>query len=392
MTTHSLTKYLTHTLFPIIGISVLCGCKHNDQPTPPAPNPSRTILVYMVATNDLASGNGFDDSDLNEMKDYIKRQNQSGQRLLVYHASKSGVVLKEINDSTESGVDTLKVYDSSSVSLTIERMRQVISDTKSLAKADSYGMVFWSHASGWLQDGISDPYDDKMKSFGEDYSKRMNITALATALENANLDFLYFDCCYMGSVETMYELRNCAQYAVCSPAEIPADGMPYHLTLKHLFDTASPLEVALLNAAKTTFNTYNDVFQKGDCPNTIALVRLSRLKDLAEKTRTIFSKAEQTANPLYSYQRFSNNRVNYYYDFGQYVESLCVSDADISSWKHSFSDAVIYADASPWIWSSFPIEHYCGLSTYIMDNLSGSSAKNYDTLSWYNDVASILPK
>lgn len=375
----------------IFSAAMLQSCHHNDEPVPPEPveqKAPRTMLVYMVATNNLGSG-GFDDSDLREMERAAIAGDLGGGRLVVYHASSKGVVLKEI---TPEGTDTLKTYDKGQVSVTIERMREVIADTKELAPAFDYGLVLWSHASGWLQDGIVEE-SLPLRSFGQDGSidsKKMNISSLAEATKEAGLSYIYFDCCYMGSVEVAYEMRNSTKYMVMSPAEIPANGMPYDLNIKYLLDTNITLEEALVAAATSTFNSYNDVFQIGDCPNTMAVIKTEGLESLAEATRQIYERAQFSRVPEIDYQKFSPRYTRYYYDYGQYVESLCHDEWLLNRWQEAMSGTVRYAAASPWIWSSFPVEHYSGLSTFILDSEIDGNVKDYNTLQWYKDVASVL--
>ncbi|MDE6653073.1 MAG: hypothetical protein K2K37_01630, partial [Muribaculaceae bacterium] len=292
----------------IVSAAMMHGCKNHDEPSlpvvPEEPKASRTVLVYMVATNNLGTGR-FDDSDIREMATAAEAGDFGKGRVVAYHASSAGVVLKEI---TAEGTDTLKVYSSDQLSVSIDRMREVIADTKELAPANDYGLVLWSHASGWLQDGIEEE-SRPMRSYGVDGSvngKKMNITSLAEAVKDAGLSYIYFDCCYMGAVEVMYELRDCVPYMVASPAEIPANGMPYDLNLKHLLNTDIPVEEALVKAATSTFNSYNDVFEKGDCPNTMAVIRTEGLEELAKATRAIYEKADAPRDYEMTYQRYSS--------------------------------------------------------------------------------------
>ena len=63
----------------------LASCK-KDEPAPPAPvDASRTVLVYMVANNNLGSSR-FDAMDLEEMKTGAGKGYIGDGRLLVYHA------------------------------------------------------------------------------------------------------------------------------------------------------------------------------------------------------------------------------------------------------------------------------------------------------------------
>lgn len=56
----------------------------------------------------------------------------------------------------------------------------------------------------------------------------MNIDDLHEALQVLpKLDFLLFDACFMESVEVAYALRDCGDYMISSPTEIPGVGAPY---------------------------------------------------------------------------------------------------------------------------------------------------------------------
>lgn len=380
------------TSLPVLAVS---GC-NNDEPVfvpdPPAQQENqRTVLVYMVADNNLGTGL-FDSADLKEMQDAAAAGDIKDGRLLVYHAANNGIVLKEV---TSAGIDTLQVYDNETPSVSVARMRQVVDDVKALAPAKEYGMVLWSHATGWLQDGIAESSTNSpmLYSFGADgmfSPKKMNITSMASALHDSGMSFLYFDCCYMGSVEVMYELRDCADYIIASPTEDPANGMPYDLTVKHMFDTSLDIRQMAVKMAETTFDHYNDVFVKGDCPCTMAVIDTRHIEALAYSTRKIYESADNYFMPDYSYQRFQTNATCYYFDLGDYINSLSPDSGLADEWNKALNDAVIYSAATPWVWSSFPIDKYSGLSTYIMQNAGMSTRQNYDTLSWFSDVAKYL--
>lgn len=126
----------------MVAFMTACG---SDEPTPdpgidpPEPSvASRTVLVYMVATNNMGTGK-YDELDINEMLEAAANGDFNDGRLIVYHAPyRSAPVLKEI---TKEGIDTLKIYDEDAVSVKISQMRTVIEDTKELAPADDYGLV-----------------------------------------------------------------------------------------------------------------------------------------------------------------------------------------------------------------------------------------------------------
>ena len=117
--------------------------------------------------------------------------------------------------------------------------------------------MLWSHGDGWLQNGSDDktlpgldqaPEDGaavldvpSVAGWGMENSRKMKVSTLARTLEQSQpIDFVYFDCCYMASVEVAYEMRRATPVIVGSVIELPAEGMPYHKTPQHLFRTSWP--------------------------------------------------------------------------------------------------------------------------------------------------------
>lgn len=365
----------------IIGL-LSVGCKKHDEPRPEA----RTILVYMVANNSLGHYD-YDSDDVTEMLTAAQAKSFNHGRLLIYrhrhNASKADLI-----EVTYDGLKTLKSYDIAQLSVSRERMTQVFADMKQLAPNDHYGLILWSHGSGWLEDGIETAHAPaRPQSFGDDERNGrenwMNTSVLAKVIEPENFDFVYFDCCYMGGIEVMYEMRNATPYIVASPTELPAYGMPYHKNLPLLFQ----LTPDLIGAAKNTYqsypsNTYMDV------PCSIAVIDCAAIDELATVTRDLYKRS----NPLsagYEAQHFSSNVKCYYFDWEDYVKNIASTDADFGMWQAAFNKAILYKATSSHV-RYIPITKFGGLSTYILRTAGDASVMNYQNLQWYNDVAKYL--
>ena len=105
--------------------------------------------------------------------------------------------------------------------------------------ADSYGLVYWSHADGWI------PYPVPSASTrwigqdtGEGQDNRMNISDFVDVLDDGmpHFDFIMFDACFMMSVEVAYEVRNYTDYYIGSPTENPGPGAPYDKVVPYMFN------------------------------------------------------------------------------------------------------------------------------------------------------------
>lgn len=362
---------------------LLGSCKKSDQPEPAKPT-KRTVLVYMLASNSLGY-NGYDEADLQEMRS-VAPSIPADCRWLVYYAPKSMSVAPQLIEITPEGDKVLASYASGS-GATADHMSRVISDTKLLAPASSYGLVLWSHATGWLMDGAEDPADSRRKSFGNDFGEKMNITTLARVLSGTGFDYVYFDACYMGAVEVAYELRNCVATIVASPSEVPGEGMPYHTNMKLLLD-GSPS--ALRTAAANTFAYYDG--QAGVSRTcTMGVYDTSALDALAKATADIYAQAKGNRPALTDLTDYAGlQRTGFTGDLEEYVETLAkdasVDPALVSAFKSALSKAVTYSAATPMLWNQYPIRHCSGLSTFVFEDEEDFSYKGYDETAWARDV------
>lgn len=85
--------------------------------------------------------------------------------------------------------------------------------------------MFLSHSSSW----VPATNDANSRSIGYYRRTQMNIPDFHDVLLSSfprPLKFILFDSCSMQAVEVAYELRDCAEYFIGSPTEIPGPGAP----------------------------------------------------------------------------------------------------------------------------------------------------------------------
>ncbi len=361
---------------------ISCG---GDEPAPPEPSANRTILVYMVANNSLGGQTeteGFDYADRCEMITAAQRGDLNGCRWLVYYAPKYST--PELQELTADGFKTLKEYDNNTYSVSVDRMTTVFADMKKLAPAEEYGLILWSHANGWQQNGIAEK-SSKIKplAYGDDRGRMMNITSLRTALTGQNFEWIYADVCYFSSVEVAYELRNVTKYMVGCEARLPADGMPYDINMKYF----TSKNVDLVAAASMTFAYYNDRPDPSERWCTMSVIKMDGMERLAEVTKEIYTTSQYPTN--YSPQVMEDLGICYYYDLQHFVQAM--NSPLYATWQSAIDNAVIYKAATETLLGGTQIRCHGGLSTYIMPDKLHASYKNYNTLSWYQDVAQYQP-
>lgn len=386
-------KHILNIFLTVLSLTFLSCSKHEgpapEPPVPPEPqDTSRTILVYMAANNTLGTG-GFNTKDIAEMAAAAQSGGFGNGRLIIFHAPPGGSrVLMEMDRA--GNLDTLKTYADIQYVISADFMLTVFRDAKAAAPAKDYGLVLWSHALGWTQNGQSDDGPTiTPATWGDDRGHTMNITTLKRVLEAEPWSWVYFDCCYMGSVEVAYELRSVIHQMVASASEIPVDGMPYDRNLPLLFATPVDLE----GAAYNTFNYYDS--QKGESRTcTISVIDLSGMDELAEATKPIYGLSTAVGTDNFVNLPLSLDTRPLFYDFGVYVKGLCqkndIEPALLDNWQAAYDKVVRVHLATPQLWNRIDLSGFTGMSTFIARSKSETSLRGYNTLSWYTDVASLL--
>ena len=353
----------------------------------------RTVLVYMVATNSLGSY-GFDLEDISEMQEAMSQYTDGECRLLVYHLNYSSTypTLTEIrNDGAGSYItDTLVTYPSTAqASVTTARMSQVIADAQSLAPANDYGLILWSHATGSVR-SITKAVAT-IRDYAEDNGATMPIDSLAAAIPDGTFSFIYADACYLGAIEVAYQLRNKANYFVGSPTEIPAYGMPYDQNIPCFFEDEPAIEQACMN----TYSYYSEFYRDdlSDAENeayrsiTIAMVDCSLLSELASICHSIHA----TAQALTSTDQLQHYHLYYphiYFDFKQYTQAISTDSSLSDQFSELLEQTVVYKACTESLFGLLTIDedNFSGLSTYIIGESDDTNDAFYKTLDWYNDA------
>lgn len=378
----------------VLWLSAICvGCHSSDDhidPQPQVKEVHRAVLVYMVASNNLAT---YSRMDLSEMRQAALDGSLQGGRLFIYLVNNSAEpTLYEMGDDGE--LVLIKEYSKEESSVSMQRMSEVIDDFKAEAPAKDYGIVMWSHGSGWLVDGIETPdaatAPPAPASFGQDFGSKMNVSALASVLKGRDFSFIYFDCCYMGSVEVLYELRECADYIVSSPSELPVYGMDYTSNIPCFFSPKADLSAAVRNTYEYYRTQDDPVWQT--C--TISLVKTAALARLAEVSKAIFASAPWPAASTYEPQRYMTGKC-YHYDLRDYFNDIAASPELLSEFDKALSDAVVCEYATDYLWKSaslseIKINTHCGLSSYVLYSSSQLNTKGYSETLWYKDVVSAM--
>lgn len=383
-----------YTLLCISFFLLFTACNQDDDPVPPEVG-SRTVLVYIVADNNLSL---FAKEDVEEMIAGMESVDLSFSNLLVYQDDRVAPVLFRISKNKKGRLEKeiIKEY-AEQVSTKASVMKEVMHRAFYEYPADSYGLVYWSHADGWI------PYPVPSASTrwigqdtGEGQDNRMNISDFVDVLDDGmpHFDFIMFDACFMMSVEVAYEVRNYTDYYIGSPTENPGPGAPYDKVVPYMFKPGAAAQMA-----EAYFNHYKDNYKAGEGISnanwtggtSICAVRTDALDDLADVTGQLLERADNESvpsfNTVFDYDKrdMEEGHVGYY-DFSQMMEMRLDADAYVA-WKNVFDASIVYWNTTDKNYSMFKrmfsMEGTNGITHYIPLSVDSKAAEAYRSMAWY---------
>lgn len=353
---------------------VVISCDPISKTPPEFAVKDKTVLIYMVANNNLSSSAA---DNIQDMKEGFIPEDDN---LLVYlHDSKNVPVLLQLKKGTDGMTQQDTVYRFPiRNSAEPETLKSVMAVTKTMFPANEYGLFLWSHGTGWLPEGYY-----ASKSFGSENSVEMDIKDLVKAMPY-KVSFVVFDACLMGSIEVAYQMKDSVDYVVSSPAEILTDGFPYGKIMQHIFRTPTDLQ----SVAKEYYDHYNSLYGSSRSA-TISVVRTKALEDVAAAAAPLFEKYRDKLSELnqYSVQRYYRSEKKWFFDFGDLMNQLAGYE-EATPVIQALHNAVIYKAATPsFLGIQIDPERYSGLSTYIPLNPSDPELDAYyKGLQWNKDV------
>lgn len=366
----------------VIFLAGFTSCKESpDQPTGSA-RKERLILIYAVAANNLESNLG---ADMREILKVAPNLNLINNAVVVYSVDNTGeCTLKELQKDNKTGsysFKTVNTFPEIPLSTSEERIFDVIDYVNTNYDYPYKGLVLWSHADGWIPwyQG-STPSFSKRKSFGWDNyggnTYKTNITALAEAIPSGVFDFIWFDCCYMANIETVYQLRDKASYIAGYVTEIASDGMPYHLTMPYLLQK----EPNLQQAAFEIYKYYDEAF----VAVSVSVMDTENIELLADASGNILRNGTPPSS-LSSIQNYERNLAVRFYDMKQLLDSYDnVKDEFKQELDQAFDEVVICKYISRFDFNHRPINvaDYSGLSMHYYTP-GGTYAEFYEYLDWF---------
>lgn len=331
--------------------------------------------------------------------------------------------------STEDGTavaDTLITYEEGTITSSAMQLNKVLTDVSKAFPAESYGMIFSSHATGYLPAGyytdpdnyqyysmmmksrsfcnipVAVPYmepewdpsmpmvksigQDQVGSSGDYLSYEINLPEFAAAIP-MKLDYILFDACLMGGVEVAYELMGKCSKVGFSQAEVLAEGFHYKSITSHLLKKSIPDPKAVCMDYFTQYDIDKGVYRSA----TVSLIDCDKMEEVAQVCRRIFEANREglsNINPD-NVQRFYRGNKHWFYDLESIITESGADESELKDLYNALYKCVIYKGHTPEFMLEFEIDTFSGLSMYLPCNGGAELSKFYKTLRW-NQATSLV--
>lgn len=356
----------------------LSAC-HKEEVVEPIPL-NHTLLIYLAGDNSL-------DAETYQKLVQIKKgwNNALNGNLLIYQDSpfKDSPRLLKMDSQDSGGYVTLNTYAPEN-SASPNVFRRVIEDMKTYCPADDYGLIVFSHGSGWLPNHTLDAIP---RSIIIDGDNEMELTDLASAIPDHQFNYIIFEACYMAGIEVMYELKNKTDYIMASSAAIVSPGFTpvYAGNISSLFEEPHGL-VQFANNYFTYWNALNTNKRSA----TISLVKTEELDNLAQTVKSIVNATPAMPINIEELQSFDGVTTEpyYFFDFKDFFSRLADSNYQ-TTLQDALDRCIVYKANTPSYATSsgiFLITEYSGMTTYIQQESLSKLNDEYKKLKWYKDV------
>ena len=392
----------------------------------------KVLLLYSAGFNSLTS---YLKEDIEDLKQgWLPTDHRTDDVVLVYShfPSQSGKynvgtspVLVRLYTRDETVIaDTLVVYPDTTISASAEQLNKVLTFVKNEFQAKSYGMIFSSHATGYLPAGYyqkpnnyvfeddvmpswkrmgrkpvavpfeaqeHDPSLPMTKSIGQDQvgekgsylSYEIELPDFTKAIP-MKLDYLLFDACLMGGVEVAYELREKVRTIGFSQTEVLAEGFNYKQLTTHLLNNEESDPVSVCEDFFIQYDIQSGLLRSA----TISVVDCSKLAPLTDVCRDLFEKYSEQIRTLDSsgVQKFFRYSYHWFYDLESIVLNAGATPEEIERLRSALHQCIIYKGNTPYFFqgdsSGFEIKTFSGFSMYLPSRGSSELDEFYKTLKW----------
>ena len=390
-----------YILAVVLSAVLFSSCINEEYEGPDPDLPARTILVWLGGDNNLSDETGRKIEALRQGWTY------TGNKCLIYQDSRDGARLLRLRGGCRTTptpyVEIVREYgaENSASPATFARVLREVADEY---PADSYGLIFFSHASGWLPAGtLQNPQKQRKRSrsIGVDDGgtgrAEMEIAEFAAAIPDGMFDFIVFETCLTAGVEVAYELRGKSDYMLASAAEIVSPGFTpvYPSALRLLCNTAVETRTALEAFGHAWMNYVATNYTGARRSATLSLIDIDETSPLAARTQAALRTRSAEAPDLSRLQHFDrpgsygdSPALPRFFDLDEWVEEVADPD-EYEAFRAQLERTVVWKAATETFMAGqngFTVRRHSGLTTYVEQDAFPDLNQAYRRLSWSGAV------
>lgn len=357
----------------------------------------RVFMIYSAGYNNLSGDLQKDIDDL--CQGAVPEYTDPDVLLVFSHKAPSNgnysepqfapVVERIFKDRGKLRRDTLSQFSIDSRASQPEVLESFLTMAARCYPAPSYGLLISSHGTGWIpKDYVTEKVGvNSIISHYTLQSDDMNIDELAGAIPY-RLDFLIFDACLMGGVETLYALRNKAQIIAASPTEVLSEGYCYTTICDRIF-TDGPADVQ--GAAQDFFEQYKGI----NC--TIAVYKAEAIngvaracKVLADKYSAALLNVPESKVQSYNKSKLFEPPCRCFFDLKDMFVACGATEQELKPLTDSLALLVTYKNTTPSFFETkIDADRYSGVSCYLPRTSRPNLNDAYKNTEWNIEVGMV---
>lgn len=375
---------MRYIIFALFSCTLLFSCVSDDDVEPVVNSLIRTVLVYMVAENNLYK-NAL--QDIEEMQAYTEYINGN---LLVYldAPSMSSDSVPHLFKIENGNIVSIKKYSQQN-SASGEVLQSIINDAIAIFPANEYGLILWSHGTGWLPEGAFDDFKknaSKLRSFGLDNKNEMNLIELEQSLP-VNFEFIIFDACLMGGIEVAYQLRKKTNYLLASPTETLVAGFPYTQIVPLLFARS----IDYHEIAKIFIDYYESQTKDYLKSASLSVINTKEFTTFANLLfQLIDNKEIIISDKEYNLLPYEISEPVLYYDLFNFLEQLIDDEIVLNQLAQIYSEIVVSYEHTNFFLGNLSLTNTTGLNFFIFPFYEENLFSEYKQIDWYVDTGFVV--
>ncbi len=424
-------KHLTSYFLILIAAISLCACSSDnseggdDGPT----TYRRSVIIYVAAQNSLGAAGAARLDSAEVYNGAILNSNSKDNVFLFIDDARLPRLYRIYKYKNRTICDKIKVWPEDVCSSDPATLCDIIKSVGQQYPSESYGLVLWSHGSGWLaSDNVVNTLKSRPFSFGIDVgpggdmrndkdadnlpAPKMDIADMAQAIRQSGVtfDYIFFDACLMQNIEVAYELKDVTRYLVGSPISTSAYGGYYTNLIPRALMAypANDQNVSLIASQYYYDAVENPDLRKyyGETGCVISVIKTEQLPQLAQATGQLIAKylAGKKSPSLINVQTYCSSQAYNSPDFCDMgsVMGQMVTSEEYAAWTALAKQVVInYKASNKFILSNTAFstrygyitdrDHILGVSMYVPRNMFNSPQysqfnQQFKKTAWYRDA------